>query len=181
MGIGVLYGKKELLDSMPPFLRGGEMIESVTRDSAVFAELPHKFEAGTVNAAEAAGLHAAIDYVNRVGFDTIHERELALTADALMRMKTIPGVRIVGSDDPAEHNGIITFTIADVHPHDVSEILAADGVAVRAGHHCAEPLLHHLGLRATVRANFAFYNTQSDVDNFINSLSTVRERMGYGK
>lgn len=181
MGIGVLYGKKELLESMPPFLRGGEMIESVTRDSAVFAELPHKFEAGTVNAAEAAGLHAAIDYVNRVGFDTIHERELALTTDALMRMKTIPGVRIVGSDNPAEHNGIITFTIADVHPHDVSEILAADGVAVRAGHHCAEPLLHHLGLRATVRASFAFYNTQSDVDSLISSLSTVRERMGYGK
>lgn len=181
MGIGVLYGKKELLEKMPPFLTGGEMIETVSRDGAVYAELPHKFEAGTVNAAESAGLHAAIDYVNSIGFDTIHERELALATAALDGMQNIPGVRIVGSKNPAHHNGIITFTIDDVHPHDVSEILAADGVAIRAGHHCAEPLHKHLKLRATVRASFAFYNTQSDVDRLLESLSTVRERMGYGK
>lgn len=181
MGIGVLYGKKELLERMPPFLTGGEMIETVSRDSAVYAELPHKFEAGTVNAAESEGLHAAIDYVNHIGFDTIHERELALATAALDGMQNIPGVRIVGSKNPAHHNGIITFTIDDVHPHDVSEILAADGVAIRAGHHCAEPLHKHLKLRATVRASFAFYNTQSDVDRLLESLSTVRERMGYGK
>lgn len=181
MGIGVLYGKKELLEKMPPFLTGGEMIETVSRDGAVYAELPHKFEAGTVNAAESAGLHAAIDYVNSIGFDTIHERELALATAALDGMQNIPGVRIVGSKNPAHHNGIITFTIDDVHPHDVSEILAADGVAIRAGHHCAEPLHKHLRLRATVRASFAFYNTQSDVDRLLESLSTVRERMGYGK
>ena len=181
MGIGVLYGKRELLDEMPPFMTGGEMIESVSREGAVFAELPHKFEAGTVNAAGSAGLHAAINYVQSVGFETIRERELSLTADTMNRMKNIPGVHIVGSDDPKEHHGIVTFTLDGVHPHDISEILAADGVAVRAGHHCAQPLLEHLGVHATVRASFAFYNTPSDADRLIASLSTVRERMGYGK
>ncbi len=181
MGIGVLYGKRELLDEMPPFMTGGEMIESVSREGAVFAELPHKFEAGTVNAAGSAGLHAAINYVQSVGFETIHERELSLTADTMSQMKNIPGVHIIGSDDPKEHHGIITFTLDGVHPHDISEILAADGVAVRAGHHCAQPLLEHLGIHATVRASFAFYNTPSDADRLIASLSTVRERMGYGK
>ena len=179
MGIGVLYGKRALLEEMPPFLTGGEMIESVTREGAVFAELPHKFEAGTVNAAGAAGLHAAIDYVERVGFDTIHARELAVTADALARMRALPHVRILGSDKAEEHNGILTFVVDNVHPHDVSELLAADGVAVRAGHHCAEPLHRFLGYHATVRASFAFYNDKTDVDRLVGSLSTVRGRMGY--
>ena len=179
MGIGALYGRRELLEEMPPFLTGGEMIESVTREGAVFAEAPHKFEAGTVNAAGAAGLHAAIDYVERVGFDTIHARELAVTADALARMRALPHVRILGSDKAEEHNGILTFVVDNVHPHDVSELLAADGVAVRAGHHCAEPLHHFLGYHATVRASFAFYNDKTDVDRLVGSLSTVRGRMGY--
>lgn len=164
---------------MPPFLTGGEMIESVTREGAVFAEAPHKFEAGTVNAAGAAGLHAAIDYVERVGFDTIHARELAVTADAFARMRALPHVRILGSDKAEEHNGILTFVVDNVHPHDVSELLAADGVAVRAGHHCAEPLHRFLGYHATVRASFAFYNDKTDVDRLVGSLSTVRGRMGY--
>ena len=179
MGIGALYGRRELLEEMPPFLTGGEMIESVTREGAVFAEAPHKFEAGTVNAAGAAGLHAAIDYVERVGFDTIHARELAVTADALARMRALPHVRILGSDKAEEHNGILTFVVDNVHPHDVSELLAADGVAVRAGHHCAEPLHRFLGYHATVRASFAFYNDKTDVDRLLGSLSTVRGRMGY--
>ena len=179
MGIGALYGRRELLEEMPPFLTGGEMIESVTREGAVFAEVPHKFEAGTVNAAGAAGLHAAIDYVERVGFDTIHARELAVTADALARMRALPHVRILGSDQAEEHNGILTFVVDNVHPHDVSELLAADGVAVRAGHHCAEPLHRFLGYHATVRASFAFYNDKTDVDRLVGSLSTVRGRMGY--
>lgn len=179
MGIGALYGRRELLEEMPPFLTGGEMIESVTREGAVFAEVPHKFEAGTVNAAGAAGLHAAIDYVERVGFDTIHARELAVTADALARMRALPHVRILGSDNAEEHNGILTFVVDNVHPHDVSELLAADGVAVRAGHHCAEPLHRFLGYHATVRASFAFYNDKTDVDRLVGSLSTVRGRMGY--
>ena len=179
MGIGVLWGKMDLLNAMPPMLTGGEMIDSVTRDGAVYAELPHKFEAGTVNAAGAAGLHAAIDYVERVGFDTIHARELAVTADALARMRALPHVRILGSDQAEEHNGILTFVVDNVHPHDVSELLAADGVAVRAGHHCAEPLHRFLGYHATVRASFAFYNDKTDVDRLVSSLSTVRGRMGY--
>ena len=179
MGIGALYGRRELLEEMPPFLTGGEMIESVTREGAVFAEAPHKFEAGTVNAAGAAGLHAAIDYVERVGFDTIHARELAVTADAFARMRALPHVRILGSDKAEEHNGILTFVVDNVHPHDVSELLAADGVAVRAGHHCAEPLHRFLGYHATVRASFAFYNDKTDVDRLVGSLSTVRGRMGY--
>ena len=181
MGIGALYGKRRLLEKMPPFLSGGEMIESVTREGAVFAEAPHKFEAGTVNAAGAAGLHAAIDYVERVGFDTIHARELAVTADALARMRALPHVRILGSDKAEEHNGILTFVVDNVHPHDVSELLAADGVAVRAGHHCAQPLLKHLGYSSTVRASCAFYNTPDEVDRLLDSLKTIRERMGYGK
>ena len=181
MGIGVLYGRRALLDAMPPFLTGGEMIESVTRDGAVFADLPHKFEAGTVNAAGAAGLGAAIDYVNRVGFDFIRARERVLTARAMAGMAAMPHVHVLGSRDPAEHTGIVTFLVDGVHPHDVSEILASDGIAVRAGHHCAQPLLRHLGVNATTRASFAFYNTEAEVDRLLASLATLRERMGYGE
>ena len=180
MGIGVLYGKRALLEEMPPFLTGGEMIESVTRESAVFAELPHKFEAGTVNAAGAAGLRAAIEYVESVGFDAMHRQELALTQRTLAGMADMPHIHVIGSDRAEEHSGIITFTVEGVHPHDVSEILACDGVDVRAGHHCAQPLLQHLGYSATVRASFAFYNTEEEVDRLLQSLSTIRERMGYG-
>ena len=180
MGIGVLYGKRALLEEMPPFLTGGEMIESVSREGAVFAELPHKFEAGTVNAAGAAGLHAAIDYVQSVGFEAMHRQELALTQRTLAGMADMPHIHVIGSDKPEEHNGIVTFTVEGVHPHDVSEILACDGVDVRAGHHCAQPLLQHLGYSATVRASFAFYNTENEVDRLLQSLSTIRERMGYG-
>ena len=181
MGIGVLYGKEELLEKMPPFLSGGEMIDSVTRTSAVYAELPHKFEAGTVNAAGAAGLKAAIDYIEKVGFDYIGEREIELTSRAIEKMKKIPHVNIIGSENADEHTGIVTFTIDNVHPHDISEILAADGIAVRAGHHCAQPLLTHLGLNSTARASFAFYNTEDEVDKFTDSVATIRERMGYGE
>lgn len=181
MGIGVLYGKEELLEKMPPFLSGGEMIDSVTRTSAVYAELPHKFEAGTVNAAGAAGLKAAIDYIEKVGFDYIGEREIALTSRAIEKMKKIPHVNIIGSENADEHTGIVTFTIDNVHPHDISEILAADGIAIRAGHHCAQPLLTHLGLNSTARASFAFYNTEDEVDKFTGSVATIRERMGYGE
>lgn len=181
MGIGVLYGKKEHLKKMPPFMYGGEMIDSVTRFDAKYAEVPHKFEGGTVNAAGAAGLAAAIKYVDSIGFDYMHERELAVTKRALEGMKAIPHVNILGSDKAEEHTGILTFTVDDVHPHDVSEILISDGIAVRAGHHCAQPLLNHLGVSSTTRASFMFYNTEAEVDTFLESLSSVRERMGYGK
>ena len=181
IGIGVLYGREELLNDMPPFLTGGEMIESVTRDSAVFAELPQKFEAGTVNAADAVGLHAAIDYVKSIGFDEMHRQEAALTRRALEGIREIPCVHVLGSENPEEHCGIITFTVDGVHPHDISEILAGDGVAIRAGHHCAQPLHAYLGRPSTARASLAFYNTEADVDRMLESISTLRERMGYGK
>lgn len=181
MGIGVLYGRRDLLEEMPPFLYGGEMIATVKRDSAVYAELPHKFEAGTVNAAGAAGLAAAIRYIQGIGFEEMHARELEVTAHALEGLKKIPHINIIGSDDPGEHTGIITFTVDGVHPHDVSEILAADGVDIRAGHHCAQPLLNHLGISSSVRASFMFYNTVEEAERLIKSLASVRERMGYGE
>ena len=181
MGIGVLYGREELLNAMPPFLTGGEMIESVTRDGAVFAELPHKFEAGTVNAADAVGLHAAIDYVKSIGFTAMHQQEVALTRRAMDAIGEMPHVHVLGSEKPEEHCGIITFTVDGVHPHDISEILVSDGVAIRAGHHCAQPLLAYLKHPSTARASLAFYNTESEVDRLLDSISTLRERMGYGK
>ncbi len=181
MGIGVLYGRRELLDAMPPFLSGGEMIESVTREGAVYAALPHKFEAGTVNAAGAVGLHAALDYIRSVGFETIERRELALTTRTLDALKSIPHVHVLGSDKPEEHHGILSFTVDGVHPHDISEILASDGVNIRAGHHCAQPLLQQLGVSATARASFAFYNTEADAERFVTAVASLRERMGYGK
>ena len=181
MGIGALYGRKKLLEKMPPFLSGGEMIESVTRTGATYAELPYKFEAGTGNAAGAVGLHAAIRYMQSVGFDTMHERETALVAHMMAGMADMPFIHVLGSENPAEHSGIVTFTVDGVHPHDVSEILAADGVCIRAGHHCAQPLLKHLGYSSTVRASCAFYNTPDEVDRLLDSLKTIRERMGYGK
>ena len=181
MGIGVLYGRRDLLDAMPPFLSGGEMIESVTRESAVYAELPHKFEAGTVNAAGAAGLKAALDYVSSIDFDELMRREHALTERAFNAVRNIPHVQVLGSDKAEEHTGIVTFVVDGVHPHDISEILSSDGIAVRAGHHCAQPLLKHLGHLSTTRASLAFYNTEDEVDRFVASLSTIRERMGYGK
>ena len=181
MGIGVLYGREELLNAMPPFLTGGEMIESVTREGAVFAELPHKFEAGTVNAADAVGLQAAIEYVKSVGFEQMHRQEVALTRRAMEGIRNIPCVHVLGSENPEEHCGIITFTVDGVHPHDISEILASDGIAIRAGHHCAQPLLAFLKHPSTARASLAFYNMEAEIDRLLDSLSTLRERMGYGK
>ena len=181
MGIGVLYGKEAILDKMQPFLRGGEMIDSVSRYDAVYAELPHKFEAGTVNAAGAAGLDAAIKYMQRIGYEYMQERELMLTKRALEGLKKIPHITVYGSDDAKRHTGILTFKVDDVHPHDVSEVLIADKIAVRAGHHCAQPLLQYLGVNSTTRASLMFYNTEEEIDKFLESMATVRERMGYGK
>lgn len=181
MGIGVLYGKKALLDQMPPFLSGGEMIDSVTREGAKFAELPHKFEAGTVNAAGAAGLLAAIDYIEGIGFDEMEKRELAVTERALSGLKEIPYVHVLGSERAEEHTGILTFVVDQVHPHDVSEVLIADGISVRAGHHCAQPLLQYLGVNSATRASFMFYNTKEEADRLVKSIASIRERMGYGR
>ena len=179
MGIGVLYGKKELLDAMPPFLSGGEMIEYVTRDSATYAELPHKFEAGTVNAEGAVGLAAAIDYIEGVGYDKIEAVEKELSAYAIETLSKNKYVRILGSKDPAKHSGIINFILEGVHPHDVSTILDSKGIAVRAGHHCAQPLLQHLKINSTTRASLSFYNTKEEIDALSAALSDIRKEMGY--
>ena len=181
MGIGALYGKKELLEKLPPFLTGGEMIESVTREGAVWAEVPHKFEAGTVNAGGAYALAEAVRYMKNIGFDAIEAQENRLTRIAYEGMMNIPGIRVLGSSDPDNHHGILSFAVDGVHPHDVAEILNADNICVRAGHHCAQPLLTHLGYSSTVRASLAFYNDLGDIDRLAASLSTLRERMGYGK
>ncbi|MBR2736567.1 MAG: cysteine desulfurase [Firmicutes bacterium] len=180
MGIGVLYAKQDLLEAMPPFLTGGEMIEYVTREDATYAEVPHKFEAGTVNAAGAVGLAAAIDYLEMVGFDFIEEKEKELTAALLEEMKAIPAVEVYGSDDPEAHCGIVTFNIEGCHPHDVSSILDSDHICIRAGHHCAQPLMQYMGVNATCRASLYFYNTVEEIHRFAESLRKVRGELGYG-
>ncbi|MBL4936362.1 cysteine desulfurase [Clostridium sp. YIM B02515] len=180
MGIGVLYGKKELLEKMPPFLFGGDMIEYVEEQNTTFAELPFKFEAGTQNVEGAVGLSAAIDYLEDIGLDKIHEYEMELTAYALDKMKEIPYVKIYGSTDLKNRGGVISFSIEGCHPHDVSSIVDTYGVAIRAGHHCAQPLMKFVGAPATSRASFYFYNTKEEVDVFIDSIKNVRRWLGYG-
>ena len=179
MGIGVLYGKEELLKKMPPFLTGGEMIEYVTLEDVTYAELPHKFEAGTVNAAGAIGLAAAIDYIESIGLHNIEERELELTKIMFEGMKAIPHVTVLGSDDAEDHHGIVTFKIDGVHPHDIAAIIADANVAVRAGHHCAEPLHQFLGIPSTTRASLMFYNTEEEIERLIDIVSKIRPMMGY--
>ena len=178
MGIGVLYGKKLLFEQMPPFLSGGEMIEYVTRDSATYAELPHKFEAGTVNAADAAGLASAIEYITQVGFEAIEKNDNQLVSLVMEGFKNIPHVHVIGSKNPENHSGIVTFTIDDVHPHDIASMLSSENVAIRAGHHCAQPLMQKLGVGSTARASVYFYNTQKEAEVFLEKLSGVRKWMG---
>lgn len=180
MGIGVLYGKKDLLNSMPPFLTGGEMIEYVDLYSSTFAPLPEKFEAGTVNAMGAVGLSAAIDYIKKVGFSYIEKREKHLTEKLMGELERLPYIEIYGDKDFNNHTGIITFNIDGVHPHDVSSILDTEHIAIRAGHHCAQPLMKYLNVNSTVRASLYFYNTEEEIDRFINAVKNVRSWMGYG-
>lgn len=180
MGIGVLYGKEALLDKMPPFLCGGDMIDYVWEQETTFAPLPAKFEAGTQNVGGAAGLAAAIEYIGKIGFDKIEAIEADLIQYAIPKLKALPYITLYGSDDLSVKTGVIAFNVADIHPHDVSTILDADGVAIRAGHHCAHPLMQYLGVNATCRASLYFYNTRDDVDKLIDSLSRVRGVLGYG-
>lgn len=179
MGIGALYGKKELLEKMPPFLTGGEMIEYVTKESATWAELPHKFEAGTVSAADAVGMAAAMKYLQSVGFDFIEKQDKNLTQRLMQGMKKIPHVSFLGTDDPDKRSGIITFTIDGVHPHDIATLLSDEKVAIRAGHHCAQPLGKFMGVVSSARASIYFYNTEEEVDLFLEKLSHIREWSGY--
>ncbi len=163
-GIGVLWARRELLAEMPPFLGGGEMIESVWMDRTTFAPPPHKFEAGTMPIAQAVGLAAAIDYLGEVGLDAMRAHELELTRHALDVLGQVEGLRILGPTEPADRGSAISFTVEGVHPHDVSQVLDDLGIAVRAGHHCAWPLHRAFGVRASTRASFYLYNTRAEAD-----------------
>ena len=181
MGIGVLYGKYDILNAMPPFLFGGDMIDYVGEQETTFAELPAKFEAGTQNVSGASGLIAAIDYLEKVGFERIERIEHDLLAYALPKLRELPFVELYGCDSARDNKtGIITFNVKDIHPHDVASILDSYGVAIRAGHHCAQPLMRYLGQNATCRASFYLYNTHEDIDQFIEALKKVRGVLGYG-
>ena len=181
MGIGVLYGKYELLDAMPPFLMGGDMIEYVQEQDTTWAEVPAKFEAGTQNVGGAAGLTAAIDYLEKITFESIEAIEKELVDYALPQLRELPYVELYGCDSEQDNKtGIIAFNIKDVHPHDVATILDSYGVAVRAGHHCAQPLHRYLGLNASCRASFYLYNTREDIDRWIDAVKKVRGVLGYG-
>lgn len=178
MGIGVLYGREKLLEDMTPFLTGGDMIEYVEEQSTTFAELPAKFEAGTQNVGGAAGLSAAIDYLESVGFDEIERIERELIDYAIPKLKELPYIELYGCNSERDNKtGIVTFNVKDVHPHDVATILDAEGVAIRAGHHCAQPLHKYLGVNATCRASFYLYNSTNDVDRLIEGLKKVRTVM----
>ena len=176
MGIGVLWGRHELLEQMPPMLTGGEMIDSVTEQAAVWAPVPEKFEAGTQDAAGIYATGVALDYlVNTVGYKTVQEREGKLVAYTMGQMSALPYVDIIGPDDAAAHHGVVSFNVRGIHPHDVASILDMSGVCIRAGHHCAQPLLTWLGVEnlACCRASLAFYNDEGDVDAFIAGLERV--------
>jgi len=174
-GIGVLYGKKHLLESMEPIEFGGEMIDFVHLQESTWKELPWKFEGGTPIIAGAIGLGAAIDFLNEVGLDNIAEHEHKLAAYALEKMSEVEGMTIYGPLDAAKRAGLITFNIKDVHPHDVATVLDAEGIAVRAGHHCAQPLMRWLNASATARASFYLYNTEEDIDKLVEGLVKTKE------
>ncbi|MDT1997109.1 cysteine desulfurase [Carnobacterium divergens] len=174
-GIGVLYGKRSLLEKMEPIEFGGEMIDFVYLEDSTWKELPWKFEAGTPNIAGAIGLGAAIDYLTEVGMEDIHHYEQELVAYVLPKLQEIPGITIYGPTDPAKRTGVITFNLEGVHPHDLATAMDMEGVAVRAGHHCAQPLMNYLEVNSTARASFYFYNTKSDADTFIKALLATKE------
>jgi cysteine desulfurase/selenocysteine lyase len=176
-GIGILYGRLELLESMPPFLGGGDMIKEVKLRSFRANTLPYKFEAGTPAIAEAVGLGAAVDYLSSLGMDAISEHEHQITEYALERLEEIPGVKVFGPSADKK-GGVASFTFDGVHPHDVAQILDRDGIAIRAGHHCAQPLHERFGLPATSRASFYLYNTKDEVDLLVNGIYKVKELFG---
>ncbi|MCD6725616.1 MAG: SufS family cysteine desulfurase [Solirubrobacteraceae bacterium] len=174
-GVGVLHGRRELLEAMPPFLGGGDMISSVSFEGATWNDLPLKFEAGTPPIAEMVGLGAAVDFVSGIGLERIREHELGLTAYALERMREVPGLQVHGPPTAADRGALVSFSLDGAHPHDVAEIVARDGVCIRAGHHCAQPLMRRLGVGATSRASLAIHNTSEDIDRLVEALGRVRE------
>ncbi len=180
-GIGVLYGKRALLEEMEPFLMGGDMIERVEEQETSFAMLPAKFEGGTQYVEGAVSLEAAIGYLEAIGFDGIRQQERRLTERALRGLNQMAHIRIIGPTDPTEKEGLIAFEVEGVHPHDVTQILSSQGICIRTGHHCAEPLHRFLGVNASCRVSFYFYNTEEEVDYFLERLAGVRKFMGYDR
>ncbi len=178
-GIGVLWGKKELLEAMPPFLTGGDMITSVQEQDASWAPLPQKFEAGTQNAGGAVGLAAAIQWLQQLGWEEMQEYEAKIYQYAYEQLTNMQHLTVYGQA-AGTHYGSLSFNLEGVHPHDLATILDADGICIRAGHHCAQPLLHHLGIKACARASFAVYNTRADVDALVAGLKKARRWLGYG-
>ncbi|HLD99871.1 MAG TPA: cysteine desulfurase [Bdellovibrionota bacterium] len=172
-GIGVLYGKKELLERMPPYQGGGDMIRSVTFEKSVYNELPCKFEAGTPHIEGVIGLGAALDYVQSLGWPLILEHEGDLLRYALERLREVPGLRFIA--DPRERVGVLSFMLDDIHPHDIGTVLDQEGIAIRAGHHCAQPVLEWFGVNATARASLALYNTRGEIDRLVDALLLVKE------
>ena len=177
-GIGGLWGRRELLEAMPPVVGGGNMIERVERERSTYAALPNRFEAGTPHIAGAVGLGAAVDFLSGLGMAAVAAHERGLTAYALERLRSIPELRIFGPVDPAERCGAVSFALADIHPHDVATLLDSEGIAIRAGHHCTQPLMQHLGVPATARASFGVYNTDEDVERLVEGLGRVRAVFG---
>lgn len=180
MGIGVLYAKKEHLSNMRPLLLGGGMVDDVSEQTTTYTDGPAKFEGGTQNVEGAVGLHSAIDYLEDIGYEQIGRVEHELTGYALLRLQSIPHVTIYGQESGPNRTGVISFNIDGAHPHDVSTILSSDGVAIRSGHHCAHPLMRHLGVNATCRVSLCFYNTKDDIDVLIESICKVREVLKLG-
>ena len=172
-GIGVLWGRKELLEAMSPFQGGGEMIHIVERDQSSWARVPNKFEAGTPNIVGAVGMGAAVDYLNDIGIEKIEAHEREIMTYALQQLGEVPGVKIYGPKSVDEHSAVISFTMGDAHPHDISTILDMEGVAVRAGHHCAQLVMKHFDVSATARASFYLYSTKEDVDRLVAGLDQV--------
>nr|WP_156954987.1 cysteine desulfurase [Carnobacterium funditum] len=179
-GIGVLYGKRALLEAMEPVEYGGEMIDFVYDQESTWTELPWKFEAGTPNIAGAIGLAAAIDYLNQLGMEHIQSHETELVTYLLPKLRVIPGLVIYGQTDALNHTGVVTFNVADIHPHDLATALDMQGIAVRAGHHCTQPLMRQLVTSSTVRASFYLYNTKADCDSLVEAILAAKEFFNYG-
>ena len=177
-GVGILWGKSELLSELPPFLTGGSMVTAVTMESATWAEAPQKFEAGVPNMAQAVGLGAALNYLSNIGMDAIAEHERSLTGYALEKLLQIPGLRIVGPQDNVDRGAALSFTIKDIHPHDVGQYVDSQGIAVRTGHHCAWPLTKIMNVPATTRASFYLYNDEQDVDALVQALLGAQKYFG---
>ena len=177
-GVGVLWGKEELLEAMPPFMTGGDMISSVSKERTIWNELPWKFEAGTPNIADVIASGAAIDYLNELGMDAVREHEIAITKYALEQLQKLGSVEIYGPLDATKRGGVISFNFSDVHPHDLGQILNDSGVAIRAGHHCCQPLMRELNVQGTARASFYIYNTNEEVDALVSALKEAHKVFG---